>query len=540
MCGIVAILGRHEVAPLHPRGAEAARVPRLRQRRHRHRARRPARAPPRRRQARSRSPTCWCRTRSAAMPASATPAGRPTAQPSERNAHPHQAGRRRGRAQRHHRELPRAARRARGRGRGLRDRDRHRDRRPALQPRARARASRRSRRRARRSRGSQGAFALCFLFDGEDDLLVAARRGSPLAVGYGDGEIFVGSDALALAPLHQPHRLSRGGRPRGADPRRASRSSTPAARAGRARGPPRPGGELLRREGPLQALHGEGDARAADGDRRRARALPRARTASAVALPAGDRLRRRRPRWCSSPAARRTTPATSRNTGSSGSRGCRSRSRSPREFRYREPPLGPGALGIFVSQSGETADTLAALRYVRGAGRAHRLGRQRRDLDDGARERRGAADPRRARRSASPRPRPSPASSPCSRRWRSSPARQRGRLDAGRGGAARRARSAEAPGLVARALALEPQIAEMARDLRAGARRALPRPRADVSAGAGRRAEAQGDQLHPRRRLCGGRDEARADRADRRGRAGDRARALRRALRQDRHRTCRR
>ena len=47
----------------------------------------------------------------------------------------------------------------------------------------------------------QGAFALCFLFDGEDDLLVAARRGSPLAVGYGDGEVFVGSDALALAPL---------------------------------------------------------------------------------------------------------------------------------------------------------------------------------------------------------------------------------------------------------------------------------------------------------------------------------------------------
>ena len=38
------------------------------------------------------------------------------------------------------------------------------------------------------------------------------------------------------------------------------------------------------------------------------------------------------------------------------------------EFRYREPPLGPGTLGIFVSQSGETADTLAALRYVRGQG----------------------------------------------------------------------------------------------------------------------------------------------------------------------------
>ncbi|MGG7567461.1 glutamine--fructose-6-phosphate transaminase (isomerizing) [Rhodovulum sp. DZ06] len=47
----------------------------------------------------------------------------------------------------------------------------------------------------------RGAFALCFLFDGEPDLMVAARRGSPLAIGYGEGEMFVGSDALALAPL---------------------------------------------------------------------------------------------------------------------------------------------------------------------------------------------------------------------------------------------------------------------------------------------------------------------------------------------------
>ncbi|MEA2933818.1 MAG: hypothetical protein QOD74_464 [Variibacter sp.] len=47
----------------------------------------------------------------------------------------------------------------------------------------------------------RGAFALAFVFDGEEDLLVGARRGSPLAVGYGDGEMFLGSDALALAPF---------------------------------------------------------------------------------------------------------------------------------------------------------------------------------------------------------------------------------------------------------------------------------------------------------------------------------------------------
>ena len=47
----------------------------------------------------------------------------------------------------------------------------------------------------------EGAFALAFLFDGEQDLMIAARKGSPLAIGHGDGEMYVGSDAIALAPL---------------------------------------------------------------------------------------------------------------------------------------------------------------------------------------------------------------------------------------------------------------------------------------------------------------------------------------------------
>jgi glucosamine--fructose-6-phosphate aminotransferase (isomerizing) len=47
----------------------------------------------------------------------------------------------------------------------------------------------------------EGAYALAFLFSGEDDLMVVARKGSPLAIGHGDGEVFVGSDAIALAPL---------------------------------------------------------------------------------------------------------------------------------------------------------------------------------------------------------------------------------------------------------------------------------------------------------------------------------------------------
>ncbi len=47
----------------------------------------------------------------------------------------------------------------------------------------------------------RGAFALAFIFEGEENLLVGARQGAPLAVGYGDGEMYLGSDALALAPF---------------------------------------------------------------------------------------------------------------------------------------------------------------------------------------------------------------------------------------------------------------------------------------------------------------------------------------------------
>ena len=47
----------------------------------------------------------------------------------------------------------------------------------------------------------RGAFALAFLFKGHDDLMIGARKGSPLAIGHGDGEMYLGSDAIALAPF---------------------------------------------------------------------------------------------------------------------------------------------------------------------------------------------------------------------------------------------------------------------------------------------------------------------------------------------------
>ena len=90
MCGIVGILGRHEVAPLILEALQAARVPRLRQRRHRHAARRPDRPPARRGQARSRLGRSLV-----ARPARAAPTGightrwATHGAPNERNAHPH-------------------------------------------------------------------------------------------------------------------------------------------------------------------------------------------------------------------------------------------------------------------------------------------------------------------------------------------------------------------------------------------------------------------------------------------------------------------
>src|SRR5690606_22990728 len=47
----------------------------------------------------------------------------------------------------------------------------------------------------------RGAFALAFIFAGEDDLMIGARKGSPLAIGHGTEEMYIGSDALALAPF---------------------------------------------------------------------------------------------------------------------------------------------------------------------------------------------------------------------------------------------------------------------------------------------------------------------------------------------------
>ncbi len=118
-----------------------------------------------------------------------------------------------------------------------------------------------------------GAFALCFLFDGEDDLMIAARKGSPLAIGHGDGEMFVGSDAIALAPMTD--RITYLEEGDWAVVTRAGRQIFDAA--GPARQPgrdPHPDRRDPHRKGRLQAFHGQGNRRAAGGAGRCAEALP--------------------------------------------------------------------------------------------------------------------------------------------------------------------------------------------------------------------------------------------------------------------------
>jgi glucosamine--fructose-6-phosphate aminotransferase (isomerizing) len=208
----------------------------------------------------------------------------------------------------------------------------------------------------------RGAFALCFLFEGEQDLLIAARRGSPLALGYGDGEVFVGSDALALAPLtHRIAYLEEGDH---AVLTRDAVTVYDAAGAETSREIVTVAAEtLLAEKGPYKhfmakEMHEQpqviSDAlgRYLSPDR------------SAVAIPGVD--------FAGCDRLLLVACGTAHYACHVAKYWFEGIARLPveievaSEFRYREPPLGRGTLGIFVSQSGETADTLAALRYVKG------------------------------------------------------------------------------------------------------------------------------------------------------------------------------
>ena len=207
-----------------------------------------------------------------------------------------------------------------------------------------------------------GAFALCFLFEGEDDLIVAARRGSPLAIGYGAGEMFAGSDALALAPLtNRIAYLEEGDwavvRREGAEI--FDESGAPAER-------------LIRTVSVDSVLVDKGEHRHFMAKEIHEQPMVAGYAVSAYVDSSAGKV--------VSPAEELDFAAMDRITLV----GCgtafyachvakywfESIARIPveidiaSEFRYREPPLSDKSAAVFVSQSGETADTLAALNYA--------------------------------------------------------------------------------------------------------------------------------------------------------------------------------
>ncbi|HQY43897.1 MAG TPA: glutamine--fructose-6-phosphate transaminase (isomerizing) [Paracoccaceae bacterium] len=207
----------------------------------------------------------------------------------------------------------------------------------------------------------EGAFALCFLFDGEEDLMIAARKGSPLAVGYGDGEMFIGSDAIALAPMTDricyleegDHAIvtragaeifDSEGRPANREIARINIDQTRIEKGGYkhfmakeiAQQPAVLGDALAHylKDGKLNLPEGLNFAHL---DRL---TLVACGTASYACLTAKYWFEQLAGLSCEVDIAS--------------------------EFRYREPPLPAKSYALFVSQSGETADTLAALRYCQG------------------------------------------------------------------------------------------------------------------------------------------------------------------------------
>ena len=119
----------------------------------------------------------------------------------------------------------------------------------------------------------RGAFALVVLFSGRHDILMGARRGSSLAVGYGDGEMYIGTDALALAPFTS--RVSYLEDDDWVVLTADGCHCLPGHEAGEAADQEERPQRAPDRQGQPSALHAEGDPRAAGGDRRHAAFLPR-------------------------------------------------------------------------------------------------------------------------------------------------------------------------------------------------------------------------------------------------------------------------
>ena len=208
----------------------------------------------------------------------------------------------------------------------------------------------------------EGAFALAFLFHGEEDLMIAARKGSPLAIGHGDGEMYVGSDAIALAPLTD--RISYMDEGDFAVLTRESLEITDR------------NGKLVNREIRKIAFD---SARVDKAGYKHFMAKEIAEQPSVLTntlrnyISADDKNIELPSNNINLAKIERLTIVacgTAFYAALTAKYWFEKIVRIPvevdvaSEFRYREPPVTPGTTAIFVSQSGETADTLAALRYM--------------------------------------------------------------------------------------------------------------------------------------------------------------------------------
>jgi glutamine---fructose-6-phosphate transaminase (isomerizing) len=210
----------------------------------------------------------------------------------------------------------------------------------------------------------RGAFALAFLFAGENDLLIGARKGSPLAIGYGDGEMYLGSDAIALAPFTDAISYLEDG-----DSAILTRKSVEVHDA--------KGGKVERavlRSSASAFLVDKGNYRHFMAKEIHEQPEVVGHTLAHYIDMAAERVRLPIDLPFDFRTLERVTMSacgTAYYAGLVAKYWFERFARLPveidvaSEFRYREVPLSAGGLSIFVSQSGETADTLATLRYAK-------------------------------------------------------------------------------------------------------------------------------------------------------------------------------
>ncbi|MBU2982054.1 glutamine--fructose-6-phosphate transaminase (isomerizing) [Lentibacter algarum] len=210
----------------------------------------------------------------------------------------------------------------------------------------------------------KGAYALCFLFEGQGDLLIAARQGSPLAIGYGKGEMFVGSDAIALAPLTDRVTYLEEG-----DFAVISRSEVEILDAER-----RPANREIKtiEIDTVQVDKGGHKHFMSKEIAEQPRVLTEA--IGYYLSESGDNITLPDAGFDFNTVDRLVMVAcgTAYYACLTAKYWFEQIARMPvevdvaSEFRYREPPIPTRTAALFVSQSGETADTLAALRYCEG------------------------------------------------------------------------------------------------------------------------------------------------------------------------------